>query len=205
MATLSDLTQQVKERVYNCPNVIIEESLNRAVRNFARETHAHTRSGTITLPAGQDEFTIVPPGDSNIVAWRMLINTRTGKEITFVSSPYWKEVTSGSDPTLAHTADFSTIEFNAQPETDLAMKYEYALMPTYTATTVADIFVDQYGDFIAHGAQSYLLSTAGRDWYDPGSAQVALSYYREGIAMAKGIHLHTRSTASRRVFQNRFI
>lgn len=204
MGTLSDLIPQVRERVYNCPDVIIEEALRWSSRDFCRETHVWTTTGTITLTSGTNIIEYTPPADTNVVAWRMLFREGTGEAITVLPSQEWSEVRSDAFPKFAHI-DLTTLTFDATPGEDVSYRHEVALMNTMSSNTVSDTVVNLYGDDVAAGARFKLLSQADRPWMDSGSAQVCWNEYQGGIRRAKALKIRTNSNTRKRVFQNRFI
>lgn len=207
MANLTDLLPLVRERVHNCPDVVIEQALRWAARDFARETHIWTANSTFTLAAGSNTLTVpfTPPVDTVVVSWRMLLIDEDGIPINVLDRPDWPRVRSDSRPSYVYFVDSNNPVFDARPATDTVIRYEVALMNARASNVIDDDFMNSWGDQLAAGARYKLLTQPDRYWADVGAAQLDLGEYRQGIMGAKQHTIKGHSTTPKRVFQNRFI
>ena len=205
MANLSDLIPLVRERVHNCPDPVIETAIKWAARDFCRQTHVWTYNGTINLVGGQSALTFTPPAGTNVVSWRYLAIDEDGTQLTVLDRPEWREVRSDSNPRFVYFENILRPIFDAEPEANLPLRYEVAVMPDSGSTGVDDQIVNTWGDMVAAGARYKLLTQPDRNWSDPQAANLDLGEYRQGINDAKQ-HIHKgMGTTPKRVVQNRFI
>ena len=207
MANLTDLIPLVRERVHNCPDPVIEQALRWAARDFSRETHIWTVNANFTLNAGSSSlsYSFTSPGDTDIVAWRMLLLDDGAIPITILDRPEWPRVRSDSTPKYAYFEDVNTITFDAEPAENISIRYEIAIMNARGSSVVNDTFMNSWGDALAAGARYKLLTQPDRYWSDLNAAQMDMSEYRQGIMNAKQ-HIHKGfGTTPKRVLQNRFI
>jgi hypothetical protein len=207
MANLTDLIPLVRERVHNCPDPVIEQALRWAARDFSRETHIWTVNANFTLNAGASSlsYSFTSPGDTDIVAWRMLLLDDGAIPITILDRPEWPRVRSDSTPKYAYFEDVNTVTFDAEPAENISIRYEIAIMNARDSNIVDDTYMSSWGDALAAGARYKLLTQPDRYWSDLNAAQMDMSEYRQAIMNAKQ-HIHKGfGTTPKRVLQNRFI
>jgi len=207
MANLTDLIPLVRERVHNCPDPVIERALRWAARDFSRETHVWTENANFTLNAGSNSlsYSFTSPGDTDIVAWRMLVLDDGAIPITILDRPEWPRVRSDSLPRYAYFEDVNTVTFDARPEANISIRYEIAIMNAIESNVIDDTFMNSWADALAAGARSKLLTQPDRYWSDLNAAQLDMGEYRQGIMNAKQLVHKGFGTTPKRVIQNRFI
>jgi hypothetical protein len=167
MANLSDLRQDVLPSVNDCPNIMADYAILKAVINFCNQSKAYRFSpDTIPIVSGTANYDIsgLLPEGTEIAS--LLAAELDGAPLDIPDSgsvpQYW--ATELGSPSAAIVHGQTAIGLRKVPDVPGLLAVRLALRPSLSATTYPDEFHSLYRERIAAGALSSLYAQPNKPW-----------------------------------------
>ena len=199
MATLPELSPEVRVEVPDCPMGLINKTLINTIRDFCWQTHywQYAMEAITLLPFNASApdtytYTLPVPTNTELVAIRNLFYE--GLPLRMKSGAWldehqhkWREVT-GEPQFYIQLSDKQVRFIPASDEVrPIAVSGVLALRPTRTTNEFDDSLME-FDQVLINGAISRLLMMAGKLWSGRASQQRAVvcqAVYQEGVSQAK--------------------
>jgi hypothetical protein len=162
---ISDLVPYVAPEVPGCNDVAIERAILDAARAFCAATWVWEHDTSVWIRAGKDTGGIRIPSSMSalgIVSW---------------------ESEHTNEPPMLYRDGFARVRRDVTSDT----RYDVtvAVQPARTETEIPDWLDGLYRDAITAHAKHSLLMLPGKDWTNPGRAQLLYQIYRDAVNSAK--------------------
>lgn len=165
------------------PAPLIHQCLNRAARDFMRQTRAWQEwlEPTEVTGAAFAEYTFeLPQGGELLRLERATLNGRplaVANARALPADPWQRELRGRAYLVSTDLRNF-TVGVHGGPG---LVQVFVSLLPSIRASTVPDTLASLYFEAIREGAKAELLNTAGTDYYRPDQAGVALAFFQRAI------------------------
>lgn len=162
---ISDLVPYVAPEVPGCNDVAIERAILDAARAFCAATWVWEHDTSAWIRAGKDTGAIRVPSTLSVLG--------------IVS---WESDTT-SEPPVLYRGEYVRVLRDVTSDTKYSVVV--AVQPTRAETELPDWLDDQYRDAITAHAKHALLMLPGKDWTQPGRAQLLYQIYRDAVNTVK--------------------
>jgi hypothetical protein len=184
MAAWALFYQWVLPYAKGAPDLLVDNMLRDAAREFCRESGAWVERLTNTGDGTAKAFTLPLPAETELV--RIKRATVGGRDYRVVSSDElpedWLEAAeAGMLRDRVIQTGLDSIRVYNTPESGASIVSYCKLAPTSTATAVGDVIYQRWGEAMAAGAKKRLLSMEGEPWFKPESAAIAKTEFWAGI------------------------
>jgi hypothetical protein len=188
--TLSDLYAMIQGEVNGCPNALITQHLQQALRKFCEETEAFTEKLAAINLVDEDVTYVLTPAHTSCEIRRILkvwIRTAT-------------DVTNGDDGTLLEYDDYEfdpvtktlTLDDSKEPTENVTggLVVEVVLVPflvtdLHATTAIPAAFLNLWAEAVMAFAKYTLMRMPRKSWTNPELAMLYLAEYRDGVSRAK--------------------
>lgn len=201
MAPWFSLHHYVLPEAQGAPSPTLDRALLGAAREFYERTRVWRPWLEITTVGVTREYALPVPADSEVV--RLEQATLNGAPFGLLQADAQAVDLAndvGHDNGLAAvSSDLKRVIFTREQATGSLLRVQAALMPSETATGLADPDFAQYVRAIAKGAAAELLSQSGVQWANPQRAMQCREEFTSRIAAAAWrLHKGATSTVPRR-------
>jgi hypothetical protein len=168
--------------VPGCPDILADQALCRASREFFRRTRAWmVWLDPITVSASTFTYDLDLPQDSVVV--RIEKSTLDGSPFEILS---WRDLNKDItvdvvDKTGISSQDRQTVSLPKACADGQIIRIQASLMPTLSAAGIQDVYFDQYMEDIIQGAKQRLMMTDGQPFYKPQLAAVAGAEFETAV------------------------
>lgn len=211
--TLNDfLSEFVLADVPGCPTAVAKKALLQKATEFLTHTQVwnEVQDATPVAESAQEYDLEAPPGALciDIKAIYSRCGKLTGVNLDRLAEvlPDWQTAEGSTPAWYTRAFDFTTFHVYPKPvhpgvET-MTVHAVYTLKRT--ATVIADVIVDRYGDDIAHGVKAHLMVMPKVTWQDLQLAGFHKGEFEQAMSMAKITAAHGKTAGAVRARPRRF-
>lgn len=200
----TDFYEYVLPEVHGCPKGIAKNAIRDAVIEFCDKSLIWTAPSEKTdILAGYARYGFNTRADDAITATLTHVAIEDSpldiiaqKELESVASD-WRNLTSVK-PTKCFMDTAQTLRLVGTPTEDIddGLYVEVALKPSRASVECPDFLLENWAEWIAHGALARLKAMVGRVWADPNIVSFHRSEFRSGISRAKSAAQKSRQVVS---------
>lgn len=192
---LEDLYHEIAIDCPGAPEPLINNALVTALREFCNRTRFWRRDLVpVDLVAGQAEYTLTAPDDSEIVTLA-LVQFTPSPDLPLVPRstieldrdfPGWRN-SQASQPAFYYQPTANTIRPVYTPSENVAggLAVTAALRPTMAATEMDEGVYQEYGSEIVAGAKARLQMSPGKPWSAPDFATLNAGLFAGAVGRAR--------------------
>ncbi|MBY6105023.1 hypothetical protein KUW19_00840 [Ferrimonas balearica] len=190
MANFVDLRRQVYPYVSGCPEVIIEQAVSQAAREFFRQTQVWRETLPLDVVEGQTAYALPVHTygteafiEEVVRVFRPMPNRQRDEDLYAV--PHTSDLPNlGSRPIAFTSPRPDQLLLAPSPVEAETLQAEAVLVPTTTATSIPDHYYEPYAQALLHGAIYELKGQSGHPWFDPNSVTYHGNLFQQYIAEA---------------------
>lgn len=186
---IADIADDMQSEVAGAPLPLIERELVKAAREWAKRTRSYIVKGTVAAEAdGTLDLTSLISADQAIFAVNYVSPVVDGGHLD--PSTTSRNTRGGYDPTdtgdaVAFTRDGTTLTPYKLPAEGTEYRVSICLLPTRSATTLADAFADRWADEIENLALSRLFAIPEKPWSSGPQAEYRRRMYEDAAPEAE--------------------
>jgi hypothetical protein len=212
---VSDLAGEVRRFAKGCPDLRIHYALNRAAREFCRQTWFLRRQQSFSLIVGQSGaapgpvYPFLPPNGEEVInvkhAQLTQINSVAGAPIQYgsvIPLQFWYGTLVNPNlqqqqPTTVGFIPYTSCWFAPTPDKAYPVQIELITQPVVGTTYLPDELGREWDQALAYGALSWILRQNGNAWTDPQSARDNLVLFNQQIIRARTLAAYDFTPNSR--------
>ena len=190
--------------VIGCPNPTVDHHIRQAAIEFCRRTLCYTVTlDPITADGVSFKFDLDLPSQTQPV--KIMAAEVAGRDYPVVDTQRGLQlVRQDSVADFCFTQDKKTLNVHPLRTKGESVVVDMALMPTQTATSIADDVAVPYMQEIAYGAIASLQMLPGQAWTDPGMASANKTLFNQRIATVSMHFARGQAAAKLRGFKTYF-
>jgi hypothetical protein len=214
MASTEDFYPWVTAEVLGCPDPVMDLAIKSTIIDFAEKSLVLQQDlDPITTIQNISDYDLEPPSDHLVI--KIMKVWFKGQELDpespdEIKTPSVYNRNSGylvnkGDPRFYLQKDLRSISFYPVPSETArqSITIRVALKPTRAAKTFDDIFLEEYGETISHGALSRIYLSPDKTYTSDKHAMAHNSLYMAGLNVARTRAQNGNVRASRHVKMRR--
>lgn len=187
---LIDIIPDVAQIVRKAPNATLIRALNRAAREFCKQTRWMRLTLQGVTVAGTQLYSMGADQDLEIIGLKAVSSAaRTGNtraRALQVSTPAgWVPDQPDAAPMRYAYVPEGMLALNPTPDKVYDLLMTIVVQPTLAANSIPSQLLVRWDRVIKAGALSYLLEVPGQPWSDPAEALMKQREFQSGISNAR--------------------
>jgi hypothetical protein len=193
VADIRDLFGEVLREARGVPEPRMSYALNRAAREFCRETWWLRRQVQFTCIVNQPAYTFptVPNEDTLNVKHAQITQLTTASQLAstfplrFSYGTIINPNTGPAQPRFLACVPYTQVYLDPYPDNVYPITLELVTQPIRDSEYIADELVTEFDQYLGSGALKWLLRQKGNDWYDPQGAADHDMLFKQGIVKGR--------------------
>lgn len=204
MINYSEYYREIRPMVGLCPDFIIDYALNRAVREFCRQSWVYEKTLLMDEVADQKVYDLDIGSEEEVL--NVISVARDDVALKSVRATDMNQTTDGFPQAFSFEPPESLILYPTPSDNNTGiLKARAVLMPSLSSRVVPEMLDRLYRSYIVFGTLSYLQETQDDAWSNPQMAMENRRRFEVGIAEAKGQRARGFSSRGMRIKPRTFL
>lgn len=187
---LIDVIPEIAQICRKAPNATMIRALNRAAREFCKQTRWLRQTLQGETVADQEQYSMGSDPDLEIIGIKAMSAARqTGNTKPWplwVSAPTgWPAGQNPAAPRFYAYTPESMFALNPTPDAIYDLVVTLVVQPSASATSIPSQLLVRWDRAIKAGALSYLMEIPGQEWTDKAQAQMKLREFQASVNNAR--------------------